>query len=110
GNKPERGDLGGNSARVLADQRDGDRLAGGGAQRREACRRRRGCDDRREPQLPSRIFTVCPVARGYVQDPARNESSATCDGALNHGQLTGGHDVGGERYSEQRDGRVAELP
>src|SRR5437867_1025120 len=107
--EPERGDLGGDPARILADQWDGHGLAGSGTKRREARRSGRGRDDRREPEPPPGILAVRAVARGDVKDSARDERSAAFDRELRDGQLTRGDDVGGKRYAEQRDRRVAQL-
>ena len=77
-NEPERGDLCGDAARILPDERHGDGLARRGPERREA-RRGRGAATIVASQSRHPGLRRSSVARGDVQDPAGDERSAAFD-------------------------------
>src|SRR5207245_1480699 len=72
-------------------------------------RGRHGREDRREPQAPAWILAERVVPRGHVQDPARDEGTASLEGDLRRRELPHAEDVRREGDAEQRDRRVAEL-
>src|SRR6185503_3843910 len=107
--KPERRHLGRHAARVGAQEVRVDLIARLGAQEHEGRRRRRGRDDRRDPEPPTGILAVPSIARRDEEDGRCDERRARRDHDLCRGEAAVIDEMRSERDAEERDRHVAQL-